>query len=404
MNLAQFDFFCKAFPVVIAYSSALTGTRSSGVVSAFLAQTPVGNTGSKCQYSPKPLSDGLYLSIDWLTFSLPIVDLECVLNAVQEACDLFKDSIVWSEDKGFTVGKYYESSARGARGALFTWNMPSGDTPGSLRVSLPSSTLSEARQDTIWAYIRSLIEQSAVFSRFDVAIDDYAKAIEPQQIMDAYGRGDYGRFRTFRPVCEYNLGKMTGWTLYMGSRESESFLRYYDKSAESSGRLDCYRLEAEFKGDKAAKVAFELSCIPLSELHSIAPKYLSAVVLGCCEFADRKGRTLRLSRACRLPWWQDFIDRVGESLRVVVRRTPSTFRETRDWVVRAVMPSITALRDYYDRLGLKHYFDSWFESELIAAEKRRTPRQEARIQASVLGSLLDLNSDFDNADILAIVC
>lgn len=70
-------------------------------------------------------------------------------------------------------------------------------------------------------------------------------------------------------------GSDGGQTIYIGSRQSEKFLRVYDKAIES-GQLDrpWTRFELEIKGDTARKVAGEF----LSMLDDVRPTYIKGVM------------------------------------------------------------------------------------------------------------------------------
>lgn len=392
MNLTHFLYLSRLLPFVIVISEASRAHgRSTGALGALLSLTPHGNTGSNCQIQNGTVLDpSLYLSIDWLTFTLPIHSLDEVMDFIGECSHLFRDSVTVDEEKGFMCGKYYASSGRSARGALFTWNLPKEGPTGDLRVSLPSKALSECRQDEIWAYIRSLFEQGAKFTRIDVAIDDYSKSIQPETVVEAHSDQNFARFRKFRPIVEYSSGILAGWTLYLGSRGSESCVRYYDKCAESKGQIDCYRWEAEFRDDKAQDVCSKLSFIPTSAMHKLAPKLLSACLMGCIDFPDREGKKKRLDRCKPLPWWKEFCDRVGQRLRVVVRRTPSTLQQTKAWCKRSVFGAVSAVVDLLTYQASDSYANAWLLDGIAEARKNRTPQMEARLRSAKLGNILDL--------------
>ena len=384
MKLSHFLYLSHLYPYLVVLSSASRGNpRSGGALGALLSLTPGGNTGSNCQKQTGTLLDpSLYLSIDWLTFTMPIISLDDVMNIIGEASYLFRDSVAIDEEKGFMCGKYYQSSGRSARGAMFTWNLPKEGPQGDLRVSLPAKALSECRQDEIWGYIRSLYSLGAKFTRIDVAIDDYSKAISPGDVMDAHDRGDFARFRKFRPIVEYSCGELDGWTLYLGSRGSESCVRYYDKGAESKGKIDCYRWEAEFRDKKAEDVCSKLACIPTHAMHELAPKLLSACLMGCVDFPDREGTKKRIDRCKPLPWWKEFCDRVGQRLRVVVRRSPSTLQAAKGWTEKYVMPTLAALLDFHIEDGQIVYANNWLQDALDKGRRNRSPQLQAKLDAA----------------------
>ena len=360
-------------------------------ISASPTVTPDSNTGSNCH--PTDLDFDLTVRIDWVTAVFPISDRENVLELIQIISKEFHDDVELAEGQGRRIGKQYAHSARGSRGALFTWNLLEDchGSSGSLRVALNAQTLQHCRQDDLWLFLGHLQNSyQAKCTRIDVAIDDYSKSLDPQLMLDAYRAGDCGIIRKMSHVMNYRSGEPYGWTLNFGSRESESFVRYYDKDAESNGAVPTWRLEAEFKGDKAQKVLGDIATLPLSELHELAPKYLGVIVLGCLAFVDRDGKQRRLKRCPNLPWWQDFIDRVGGSLRVVCPRPRPTLHRKVRWLRDQVIPSIATIELYHELESMAHNFEQHFRSWVDASKARLSKANESLVKAARMEPFLDM--------------
>ena len=386
--LLRSSVFCQ-LSCLLALAGVCDRTSPAKANECSQALARYGDTGSKCH--PTDIDLDLTVRIDWLNFTFPLLDTpdqsakERVFHLLDLARAQFNDVLEISEGQGRYIGRQYCHAARGARGALYTWNLPTDDVEGggTLRMSFNGATLAHCRQDDLWLFVNGLLHEfQGKCTRCDVAIDDYRKQMSPQWMLDAYERGDYGRFRDINPVASYKNGELASWTIYFGSRESESFVRYYDKDAETNGAVKAYRLEAEFKGDKAQKVVEELSYIPMDSLHELAPQYLSGVVLGCLAFVDRDGRRLRLSRAQPLPWWQEFCDRVGTSIRVVVPRPRPTLEKKARWIQRSVVNSVAALKEYNERHGLGHFFVSWWDGLIREAQDNLNHQNQQLVEAA----------------------
>ena len=75
-----------------------------------------------------------------------------------------------------------------------------------------------------------------------------------------------------------------GTTVYLGSRESERFVRIYNKHIDG---VNYERLEIEFKGSRAEWIMKELAACPISDL----PQFLNGVVCGQIKFARKHEET-----------------------------------------------------------------------------------------------------------------
>jgi hypothetical protein len=82
-------------------------------------------------------------------------------------------------------------------------------------------------------------------------------------------------YRTVRRIM--NVGSRHGTTVYLGSRESDRFIRIYDKNIDG---VDFDRIELELKRFRALTVMRQLADLELSEIS----KYLDDVVCGQINF------------------------------------------------------------------------------------------------------------------------
>ena len=113
--------------------------------------------------------------------------------------------------------------------------------------------------------VKWAVENNVNVTRIDLAIDVRGEFIDYQQWHDAPQlKGDEGRSKTRSLVTT----KPRGTTLYVGSRQSEKFMRIYDKSAEQDLPVtDLWtRMELEIKGKTARKVAATIAGMKNSEV------------------------------------------------------------------------------------------------------------------------------------------
>lgn len=90
-------------------------------------------------------------------------------------------------------------------------------------------------------------------------------------------------YRSVRRISNCGNNR-AGTTVYWGSRESERFVRIYNKHIDG---VDYDRLEIEFKRSRAEWIMKELAACPISDL----PQFLNGVVGGQINFARQHEET-----------------------------------------------------------------------------------------------------------------
>jgi hypothetical protein len=108
--------------------------------------------------------------------------------------------------------------------------------------------------------LRAAIECAGKISRLDLAVDIVGESFSGQMVKKALEKtGNQGTARAYSTV----EGHDGGFTLYVGSRQSERFIRIYDKGIESGQTgMDWWRYELETKGDVARALANLLAGTP----------------------------------------------------------------------------------------------------------------------------------------------
>ena len=107
------------------------------------------------------------------------------------------------------------------------------------------------------------------FGRIDVAMDDRSGVIDIERIYASVVAGNcVSHFRKSRLIAGLDLGSgvETGKTICMGSRQSDTYLRIYDKAAEQRAKEKpvegtWVRWEMEWKDERADAVGLALSVL-----------------------------------------------------------------------------------------------------------------------------------------------
>lgn len=314
------------------------GRRQSRAVG--FKRNPVGNTGLKLQVT---------LKIDYLNATAVLGSEDevrrCLNRIAYKTCE--DGGIIWTEEQGLSKGRYYAHSANTVHGSKFAWSVrPDGKC--DVWVSLPGKVL--ARIDSV-LHLPLFREMHRKWgfkpTRLDIALDDYSKTLPLETIVAALQANNYVHFQSYNVHQNFGRRGKCGWTVNLGSRQSDKFYRYYDKSAESNGEIDANRLEAELKDFKARQLWDVMMQIP--DDGNAAVLYgglLREVVIGGIDFRDLSADS-NTSRCPRLPWWQSFIDHVNSSggIRLGTSKRESSLQKTVTWIKTQVETSLAMLRD-----------------------------------------------------------
>jgi len=222
------------------------------------------------------------------------------------------------------------------------------ETPGELRVSMSARYLDHVSMNQIAAYLNVV---SGVYglrcSRFDVALDDHEKQIPLALVEQARRNRNYFNVRSTSVVNSDDTVKNTqGKTIYFGSRQSDAFMRCYDKTVESKGKRIGNRWETEFHDKKADRYLKEwLSAMESDE--RTASKLLVSMVLGTVDFRDRtkggKGREKNRKRCAVLPWFDEMCKMLKSvPVRLRIARPQQSLQRGIDWLKKSAAPTIAS--------------------------------------------------------------
>ena len=189
--------------------------------------------------------------IDWLRFTLDRP------SETAELIDEFGLMVSEASPQGFynTACEFH-----GARGVMGRADWHTEHPEQKVCYTFSGNDLDVWReQDKIERLLAFAVAHKGKFTRIDVAID----VLDDSRVdwytlahMADYGQMDT-RAKTHSVIRSVRDGK-TGITIYVGGRQSDKFMRIYDKAAEQGIGADWARIELECKGDYAKAMGVRL--------------------------------------------------------------------------------------------------------------------------------------------------
>lgn len=249
-------------------------------------------------------------------------------------------------------------------GGLFAYNKKENGLLNCL-ISFGGSLLSALQPAKLQDLIHLMDGYGFEATRFDSCIDDYDWSLDLAKIDEAIAAGNLKYSDRGTKIDNFGSRRIEqGFTRYFGCRSSERFGRIYDKLAQTDGRIESMRLEAELKGAQAKAVIADLLTIPIGDSMAFVGR-LAAVTLGVFEFIDRSVDK-RADRCPRLDWWHQFCQRFPGHVRYRVQREKTTIRRKQQWMESYVAKSLAVVRDGVGRMP----FDEWLHKLVESGSAR----------------------------------
>ena len=290
--------------------------------------------------SPSSTHQAFTLTIDWLAFTLPEASAHDVMRVVGGE---------WTKGKagfrGYPVSWILADSSRGV-GLLGT------GSPRRLRevhVDLSAGIVSSWELSKVQTILQWVFHQHGHVTRLDCALDD-RQPLVPLAVITAAAEAGQCITRADRAqvIRSFSLHKGTtsGETIYLGSPQSQTLLRVYDKRLERLAKnhpdSDAYgiRWELEFKQDRAnlcAKLLMNLQ----------EPDWKESVVGLLRSYVDFRDTTREAeeedrARALRLPWYASLTDGFTAARLTRTQEEPDEDK-VKGWITRSVAPLLAAL-------------------------------------------------------------
>jgi DNA relaxase NicK len=191
-------------------------------------------------------------------------------------------------------------------------------------------------------------------SRIDLAVDDYSQMLEYDQIKTALEQGQYAGFKMADCVKNYG-SKWHGWTIYLGRRLSDKFVRIYDKYAESKGQIKATRWETEYKHELANKVFAAYLEFPEDEAEFQSK--IVDIAIGGVAFVDKKDKNI--IRCSLLDWWREWLAFLQCSpFRVRTAKAETSINKKQNWLSRSVVRSLALVKDAIGEIRFEHFLDT----------------------------------------------
>jgi DNA relaxase NicK len=296
-----------------------------------------------------PTSKRAQVSLDWLTVTIPREVVDLAHKSPYALVDLLGLPVEHVLDEG-----------RGESGytALYTLDVPGarlrvGGNAGTASLQLSGGALDhfeEAGLD-LFGWMQYVNDLQAKATRLDWAFDDYNGALEFETLTQGIRDGGDGDLVTvYRSKPQLQGSKVFGgddWTIYFGSKDSETRVRIYDKRAEQEAkaqevtRPQWIRTEIQLRKDKAAK-AFKTWCN-----RDFETKYALGVLRGRVDFRVPTEDTNR-TRWPVAQWWGAFVGAV-EVEKVKVEGRTRDYEAMKQWLHTQVAKSLAILEDVEGR-------------------------------------------------------
>ncbi|MGL5873725.1 MAG: replication initiation factor domain-containing protein [Xenococcaceae cyanobacterium] len=151
------------------------------------------------------------------------------------------------------------------------------------------------------------IKFNFVCTRIDIAIDDSRRILKYNRILKACEENNVSGFKTYLVVGGASCGQQIGrQTIYLGSKESERRVRFYDAMPPHGVNAD--RLELQLRKDKAS-VAFEAFIRTNASAKEVAK--LMFTYFGFINRINSNGKEEKNRARCKpLRWWKTFTETV----------------------------------------------------------------------------------------------
>lgn len=184
----------------------------------------------------------VFFTVDWIGVTFKPHDAKKFGHKV--GLDAYLSDVAIKGLHGYNAGRELESGLR------VLWHTEKDEM--GVHFSFGGAALRWYESKSLgWFELLSLIKKhNGRTSRVDLAIDIENSGLTPKDLNKANLKPYKGRGRT--PQFVTLTGDRDSWTVYIGSRSSERFVRIYDKAKEQGDYdSDRVRVELELKGENA---------------------------------------------------------------------------------------------------------------------------------------------------------
>ena len=298
-------------------------------------------------------------------------------------------------ERQWRPGKFcpsYENSFRSPYGARGGFTINDEENRVEIMIDFTGEYFSHIDNQDTWRLIQGLgYRFNAKCLRIDIAVDDPTFEIIPaKEMRRAWADGNGYGFRNYKTVASGTSPRTMQRTDYYGSRYSRKMVRVYKHKDK------CLRLETEFKGKYAQGVfslllggakkryydmsssqesgmdfklavknfqqivkdspAISKLSLDFGRLHGCDKNFslglsqmLGGIAVSAIDFRDKsklKDKTKACERDCpRLPFWQEFKDKVGIGIKVHTPTPENSVGKTIAWMRRQTSKTLAKLKE-----------------------------------------------------------
>lgn len=323
---------------------------------------------------PKIGHDGLFL--DYLRGTLPPVIFQKVTNYdTGEVVEFAEPNQVEIESifgpmapLGYSSAKGYDQSALLACGGTVHWHTTE---PGQkVLINLGGDALANLGMDPL-TLLEKLEKLKFQVTRMDWAKDDTEGLLDLGVIKDKLLKGEVvTRFSKWGCNESGVIGgdEVGGQTIYIGNRQSESFLRCYDKAAQIAAQTGeepdedpRIRVELEIKKRKAQELFSQI--LEMHRAGGDVPALILGVIYGLVDFKEPNSTDNNKWRWETCLWWLNFLG-VEKKVKITVPKPEITLARAKEWV-STISPS----------LAIVHQVDPAFFDEVLTSGQSRWGKQ-----------------------------
>lgn len=297
--------------------------------------------------------------IDWLTFTLPVKNIDDMVGCVAEWTEYFGGGSPCRAKNGYSEGRLCND------GAYILWHPERIEMKVCVTLSgtaLQAHALRCGADSWVYLMVKAL-DQGAKFSRVDIALD--TTTVDFATVQDACRDGGelVTRARFVDGTERYRGGK--SGTVYIGNRESRRYVRIYDKGAQLGLDVTWVRFEVELKGEYAQAAAVMLIAKSLDPETMIA----SAV-----DFREVTGDS-NVTRRERVAWWSELMQGFQRVSMTTAEKVMESYERTLTWLKRQVAPAMAFMA------AMEGGGVDWFYELLNRGRSRISPEKRLLISA-----------------------
>lgn len=238
-------------------------------------------------------------------------------------------------------GMYYESINLGQLGLSLSFNKSTWDDTCMYRIVLPGKLLAATPLTATYGFLLTLRKMGARCTRFDWAIDDYAKRLSVADMQKMAEAGCYYGARShmlYQSARKRALPTDIARTIYIGATDGTQRVCIYDKTVESNGEIDAIRIEYRYYDQKAD---YFFNRLLDNYKAGIPPNDISQCCVGRIGFTPSDNIPESITNLVEL--WAELVAALGEPIKTTFPKRPRTVEEKEAWIERQVIPTIAFL-------------------------------------------------------------